>query len=106
MAQTNDPFGLMDFARNYLDSNGITHHSEIRTENLADHFRQWFGLRESAHLDDLEELCGRLGVVRRSLLSGSGDMLGVNAWYGDSSPYLFMKDDLKVSRAEHTLGHE
>jgi hypothetical protein len=39
MATVNDSAELRAFARTFLDSRQVSHHSEIRTDDLADFFR-------------------------------------------------------------------
>ncbi len=104
MARTDDLFGLEDFARNYLRD--IDHHSQVRTEHLAESFRQWFDLTPFPSLAELWDLCERLGV-RLAPLEGAPDgLLGVNTWVEGSGPTIYLRPDLHLRREETTLGHE
>jgi Zn-dependent peptidase ImmA (M78 family) len=105
MATVNDSAELRAFARTFLDSRQVSHHSEIRTDDLADFFRAWFGLRAFAQLPDLYEVCQRLGAPVRDLPTESDDLLAVNTFHS-GQPAIFLRPDLAAVQAEHTLAHE
>jgi hypothetical protein len=105
MPQTDDPLGLLDFGRNYLDSKGITHYNSVRTEELADTFRAWFHVPPLAKLPDLHALCRRTGI-KVTDLPALPNLDGVNVWYEGGKPTIHLREDLLLCRAETTLGHE
>jgi len=106
MARPDDPLGLLAFARTYLEANRIVHHSQIRTEELADLFRAFFRLPAFARLADLYGLCERLGVALARLPAATPDLLAVNTWHKAGVPTIHLRPDLDTMRAEHSIGHE
>jgi hypothetical protein len=106
VTRIDDPFGLLDFARDYLDANGITHYREIRTEDLAQAFRGFFGVPAFARLSDLNQLCQRLGISLGRLAPVSEELLAVNTWPDSGAPSIYVRPDLRTMRAEHSIGHE
>jgi hypothetical protein len=103
-ARTEHLFGLEDFARNFLRD--INHHGDVRTEHLAEAFREYFGLPPLPSLADLYGLCRRLGVEVGTLPPGPSGLLAVNVWYDSQGPAILMEQELTTKRAETTLGHE
>jgi len=103
-ASTVSLFGLEDFARNFVRD--INHHQDVRTEHLAEAFRECFGLPAFPSLADLWGLCRRLGVEVGALPAGAGGLLAVNVWHDSQGPSILMEQELSTKRAETTLGHE
>ena len=106
MAKADDPFGLIAFAGTFLSSRSITHHREVRTEDLADSFRQFFGLPVFAKLADLRALCARLGISVDTFEGESEDLEAINMWGDGTDPSLVTRSDLTIRRTETSFGHE
>ena len=106
MLKVEEPMGLLDFLRDYLDANNITHHGQVRTDDLAGWFRAWFQVPAFARLTELEDLCARLGVPVHHRAVGSDELLAVNMWYDGAEPTIVLRPDGVTVRLEHSLCHE
>ena len=94
---------LEDFAQDYLQDKD--HHSEIRTEDLAESFRAFCGLPPFPTLDDLVRACERLGIALDKLPAVT-KLSGANTWSAGSGHSIFLRSDVNVAHAESTLSHE
>jgi Zn-dependent peptidase ImmA (M78 family) len=106
VAKADDPFGLVAFATDFLSARRIVHYSEVRTEELADCFRQFFGVPVFARLPDLNLLCERIGITVDALPVISDELEAINAWHEDGEPVILMGANLSLRRTETTYGHE
>lgn len=106
MARFDDPFGLLNFAANYLRSRSITCHSEIVDEDLADCFRESFGLPPFPSYADLLSLCVRTGVRVDDLPAALPELPGAYGWDDEGAPTIFLNPEIQRKKAEHTVGHE
>lgn len=94
---------LEGFSRAFLQN--IGHYGDIRTEFLAQQFREWFCLPKFPGLGDLLEVCERLGInIERMYLPPS--LPGANYWHATGSPSIVLSDDISIAYTETTLGHE
>lgn len=96
---------LLDFARGFLTARSISHFTQVRTEELADEFRSFFEVGAFIHYHDLESLFERLGVRFQRFSRELAGLDGMNVWYGDQDPIVYVPDGAS-RRIEHTLGHE
>jgi hypothetical protein len=103
MAAPDTLFGVTDFARGFIK--GISHHSEVRTEQLAEAVRSYFALPPFPTVRDLNRLCERLGIPVHRLPS-TAPVEGVNIWAPTNGPEIFVREDLKAMRLETTTCHE
>lgn len=104
MSSGSEPAALLDFAREFIRK--IDHHSEVRTELLAESFRRWFELPPFPSLAELCQLCGRLDVQLTRPPTMPPGLPGVNIWRTGSTPEILLNEDLSQQRAETTFGHE
>jgi hypothetical protein len=103
MTRAETLFGIEDFARSYVL--GIRHHSEIRTEHLAEAFRSYFKLQPFPSLAHLNQLCDKLGASLQALPEWA-PMDGANTWVLGKRPEVHIRSDLGKKRTETTVGHE
>jgi hypothetical protein len=106
VGRTDDLFGLEDFARSFLAD--ISHFSEVRTEQLTEAFRRFFGLPDFPTLAQLLELCRRLGIGVAQLPPSLHGMNidGMNIWHDGTPPTIYLHPEQQTRRVETTLGHE
>lgn len=95
---------LIEFCGVYLGQ--ATHFDEIRTESLAEHFRQYFHLGPFPALDDLVALCKRLGIELAQLPQIPGAPEGLNIWLKGRAPVVHIRSGLSTRRTETTICHE
>src|SRR5690349_14608353 len=104
MTRNEGALRLLAFAAGFI--HGIDHYSEVRTEQLAEAFRQCFGLPPFPSLEDLEGLCQSIGLAIDRPVSMPETLPGANVWHGSTSPVILLHPDLSRRFAETTLGHE
>src|SRR5262245_49015568 len=97
---------ILDFARHFLIHRDVRSYGDVRTEDLAETFREWAGLSPFPTTHDLRLLFGRLGIPVATARLGY-DLLGVNVWSRrEPNPRVVISDRLVGMRLRSTLGHE
>ena len=99
-------YGIQGFAHLFLTTFRIRRHDDIRTEQLAEAFRQIYHLPPFPTLDELRELCERLEIPVDRLPTGSPDLPGANTWHQGGGAAIYLSQDLSRQRAETTICHE
>lgn len=94
---------LEDFAQDYLRDKG--HHSDVKTEDLAEAFRAFGDLPPFPTLIHLQSICERLGIELGELKSKIPGLSAVNASAGTKSS-IYVRSDLSVAHAESSICHE
>lgn len=98
----NDPRLLAVAARFIRD---IGHHRDVRSEELAEAFRDATGLGPFPRYTELCEAAGRLDI-RIEFLPATSPFEGSNTWGTDDGPVLYVRRGLTDAREETTLCHE
>jgi hypothetical protein len=96
---------ILDFARQFLRVREIRSHEDVRTEDLAESFREWAGLPPFPSTGDLMNLCLRLGITLDWAPMPPG-MLGANVWLEGRSPWVVVRSGLAGKQRRTTIGHE
>jgi IrrE N-terminal-like domain len=94
---------LEDFANDYLRDKD--HHSDVKTEDLVEHFRAFCNLPPFPTLDDLRNVCERLGIALGKLETKIPGMSAANTSSGTRHS-IYVRDDVSVAHAESSIGHE
>jgi hypothetical protein len=95
---------LLEFAGEFIHD--IAHHKDVRTESLAEAFRDRFALSPFPSLADLRRVCQGLGIDLTSTSAMPPGLPGFNFWHESASPSILLGEDLTQRYAETTLGHE
>src|ERR1700694_2040522 len=82
---------LEDFAQDYLRDKA--HHSDVKTEDLAEAFRAFCSLPPFPTLSHLQSICERLGIELGELKSKVPGLSAVNASAGTRSS-IYVRNDV------------
>ena len=83
----------------------IGHYKDVRSEDLAEAFREYFELPPFPTIDDLRGVCGDLGIPLWRLPKGQADMEGMNFSTAEETAIL-VRRGMVPGRMETTIAHE
>ena len=83
---------------------GVARFEDVRTEQLAEAFREEFGLGPFPRLDELRAAVARAGIALDWLPPHAPE--GLNTWSDEQGPVIHLRRGLSRLRAETTLAHE
>ena len=94
---------ILRFAHGFIAN--VESYREVRSEALADAFREATGLGAFPRYSELCEAAATLDI-RLEFLPAEAPMDGVNMWDNDDGPMIGIRADLSDRRAETTFCHE